>query len=400
MPLNEKINIYCAVPSDQSQGVTPEANGEGFEGLKCRATHPNRGAFIALGNNPVYMKAKMTGFYPGPDTLKELGLKSIENPEFKWSFFFYNANAAKSVKRKDIIEGMHPCVTNADFSRDAENRAKLVSQESKKCIFKLNGEKHLICWPYISYAGSRILRSYSKPTPGPEDSYHRSTVDAPGRATGIVGVGSMYFVYKSIENGDFMNNAPSKSINHSISKIHPIGSVTDLSNEKNAVRRGITTENVQSQLEALASFGVIGTLSAGFALSNIYEIEAIETYHDLAIISMSTIVVSFNFVAVAVLTTIFYAASRINATAPQAANTFLRELSFIRHTSYRVTLLTVPLFIASATLVGTSKATTSWSIGTIVGISAFSMVALLLSVRKILSVLSRLNRNFGGHIFI
>ena len=115
---------------------------------------------------------------------------------------------------------------------------------------------------------------------------------------------------------------------------------------------------------------------------------------------MSTIVVSFNFVAVAILTTIYYATSRINATAPEVANKFLQELEFIRHSSYRVTLLTVPLFIASATLVGTSKATTSSSIGTIVGISLFSILVLFYSVTKILNVLKRLNRKFGGHIYI
>ena len=105
MFLREEINIYCAVPSDQSERITkitdhPEQN---FEGIKCEATSRN-GAFIALGNNPVYMKArmrgfgpdKMGGFSPGPDTLKELGLKNIETAGYKWNFFFYNANAAET----------------------------------------------------------------------------------------------------------------------------------------------------------------------------------------------------------------------------------------------------------------------------------------------------------------
>lgn len=395
MFLREEINIYCAVPSDQSERITkitdhPEQN---FEGIKCEATSRN-GAFIALGNNPVYMKArmrgfgpdKMGGFSPGPDTLKELGLKNIETAGYKWKFFFYNANAAESVKRKDIIEGMQPCVTNADYSENVENRSKLVSRIPS--ILKLNGKKHLICWPYIDRTG--VHPKASRHIPDPKDPYHFDSIHHPSLALGIVGVGSMYSVYKSIKDGDFINGAISKSANHSDSKIHPIGSL----------RRSITTENVQSQLEALASFGVIGTLSAGFALSNIYEVEKIETYHDIAIISMSTIVVSFNFVAVAILTTIYYATSRINATAPEVANKFLQELEFIRHSSYRVTLLTVPLFIASATLVGTSKATTSSSIGTIVGISVFSILVLFYSVTKILNVLKRLNRKFGGHIYI
>ena len=122
----------------------------------------------------------------------------------------------------------------------------------------------------------------------------------------------MYSVYKSIKDGEMI----SKSANHSDSKIHPM----------DRLRRSITTENVSR-----ASFGVIDV----FALSNIYEVEKIETYHDIAIIS--TIVVSFNFVAVAILTTIYYATSRINARAK-----FLQELEFIR------LYIVVPLFIASA----------------------------------------------------
>ena len=63
MFLREEINIYCAVPSDQSERITKITDHpQNFEGIKCEATSRN-GAFIAR-NNPVYMKARMRGFDP------------------------------------------------------------------------------------------------------------------------------------------------------------------------------------------------------------------------------------------------------------------------------------------------------------------------------------------------
>ncbi|GMH89259.1 hypothetical protein TrST_g7781 [Triparma strigata] len=47
----------------------------------------------------------------------------------------------------------------------------------------------------------------------------------------------------------------------------------------------ISRENVECQLFSMSSFGVIGTLAAGFALSNIYDTEPNTTLSRLVLIT-------------------------------------------------------------------------------------------------------------------
>ena len=132
----------------------------------------------------------------------------------------------------------------------------------------------------------------------------------------------------------------------------------------------ISRENVECQLSSMSSFGVIGTLTAGFALSNVYDTEPNTVLSSLVLIT-STLCVCMNMSAVTILSSIYYIASRMLATSPTTSDDFLRSVSRTRHVTFRLTLGSVPLFIFSCVALAVEKSS---------GVSVTMIILLLLGL--------------------
>lgn len=104
----------------------------------------------------------------------------------------------------------------------------------------------------------------------------------------------------------------------------------------------------------MSSFGVIDTLAAGFALSNVYETEANAALSRIVLLT-STLVVCMNMAAITIISAVYYLASRMLATSPTAANDSLMSIGTTRHMTFRLTLGSVSLFIFSCVALAVEK---------------------------------------------